>query len=74
MRHTVIVKPRSKKGPLVEVQKDGSLVVFIQEPAVDGKANVALIRLLANYFGVSKTNVSIVHGHTSRHKIIDVLS
>jgi len=40
----------------------------VRQPAVDGKANRAVVELLAEYFGVSKTNVQIISGITSRHK------
>ena len=72
MRYTVQVKPGSKKGPLVEVQNDGSLTVFLKERAVDGAANEGLIRALAEYFGVRKAEVSIESGFTSRIKRVNV--
>jgi len=67
-----MVKPGSKKGPLVVVGEDGSLTVFLQQRAVDGAANEGLIALLATHFGVSKSRVSIESGFTSRIKRISV--
>lgn len=72
MNYPVTIKPNSRKGPLVEPQDDGSLVVYVREPAVEGRANVALAVLLAKYFGVPKTHVSIVRGQTSRYKTVKV--
>lgn len=72
MRYVVKVKPGSKKGPLVELSEDGLIVVFVREPAVDGKANTALIKLLSEYFAVPKTRITVARGHTTRQKIIDV--
>ncbi|MBX5487089.1 MAG: DUF167 domain-containing protein, partial [Mycolicibacterium hassiacum] len=43
----VRVKPGSRKGPLVEVDDDGALTVYVPERAVNGKANAAVVRLLA---------------------------
>lgn len=37
-------------------------------PAVEGKANEALVEFLAGYFGVPKRNVRIVSGLKSRQK------
>lgn len=74
MRYTVHVKPNSRKGPLVELQPDGSLVVYVRELAADSKANIAAVRLLASHFGVPKTRISIVSGHTSRIKRIEVIA
>lgn len=72
MKINVTIKPNSKKGPEITAQVDGSLLVFIREIAVDGKANEALIKLLAKHFGVAKTRVEIVRGHTSRHKVVEI--
>lgn len=69
---TVFVKPGSKKGPLVQPSLTGELLVFIREPAVDGKANEALIKLLAEYFDVAPSHIQILQGRTSRTKIIQV--
>ena len=72
MRITVQVKPGSKKGPLVEPQADGSLIVFIKERAVDGAANEGLITTLAKHFGCRKSEVVIESGFTSRIKRVNV--
>lgn len=72
MRITVQVKPGSKKGPLVEQQPDGSLIVFIKERAVDGAANEGLIKVLAAHLGCRKGEVEIESGYTSRIKRVRV--
>lgn len=72
---TVRVKPGSRKGPLVEttmVEGDSVMTVFLQQRAVDGKANAALVAILAAHFGVSKSQVEILRGHASRIKVIRV--
>jgi uncharacterized protein YggU (UPF0235/DUF167 family) len=72
MRHTVHVKPGSSKGPLVVVEDDGSLTVFLRERAVEGAANDGLIRVIAEHFGVPRSRVTIARGHASRTKLVDV--
>lgn len=67
-----MVKPGSKKGPLVESNEDGSLTVYLRERAVDGAANAGLIELLAKHFGVRKSDVSIESGFASRIKRVSV--
>lgn len=67
-----MVKPGSKKGPLVVTGDDGSLTVFLKERATDGAANEGLIALLATHFGVSKSRVTIESGFTSRIKRVSV--
>lgn len=64
----VKVKPGSRKGPLVEVGLDGELTVYVREPAVDGKANDAVIRLLAAHLAVPRNRVELVSGAASRLK------
>jgi uncharacterized protein YggU (UPF0235/DUF167 family) len=53
---------------------DGSAHLKLRVSAVpeDGKANVALIALLAKTLGVAKSGVSIVGGHTARLKRIEI--
>ena len=41
-------------------------------PPVDGAANEALVEFLAELLGVPKRAVSIVTGHASRNKIVEV--
>lgn len=70
----VYVKSGSKKGPLVETNDDGTLTIFVLERAVDGKANEAVIKLLAKHFGVAKSKIQIIRGHTGRTKTIRITS
>ena len=69
---TIHVKPGSTKGPLVEQTGEREFTVFLRERAVDGKANEALVRVLAEHFGVAKSRVQIVRGHASRTKAVAV--
>ncbi|MFD6199604.1 DUF167 domain-containing protein [Mycobacteriaceae bacterium NPDC060252] len=67
-----VIKPGSRKGPVVEVADDGTLILFVREPAIDGKANKAAVALLAEHLGVPKSMVRIVAGQTSRLKRFSV--
>lgn len=64
----VRVKPGSRKGPLVEVGEDGTLTVYVPERAVEGKANAAVIALLATHLGVPRSRLELVAGATARVK------
>ncbi|BBX37763.1 hypothetical protein MMAG44476_16650 [Mycolicibacterium mageritense DSM 44476 = CIP 104973] len=70
MSETVVVrvKPGSKKGPLVEVGDDSALTIYVQERAVDGKANEAVTKLLAAHLGVPRRRVELISGATARLK------
>lgn len=73
MKITIRVKPGSKKGPLVQPNLiDNSLIVYVREPAIDGKANKAVIALLSEYYDIPKTHVEIIHGHTARVKTVHI--
>ena len=75
MQITVRVKPGSRKGPLVESSEgpDGAeLTVYVQKRAVDGQANAAVVELLARHFGVAKSRIEILRGHSSRTKTVSV--
>ena len=71
----VLVKPASRKGPLVEPadpDAGADLAVYVRERAVDGQANAAVERVLAEHFGVRPSRVTIVRGHTARIKVVRV--
>jgi uncharacterized protein YggU (UPF0235/DUF167 family) len=64
----VTVKPGSRKGPLVETAADGTLTLYVREPAIEGKATEAAARLLAAHLGVPRSAVTLASGATSRVK------
>ena len=82
---SVLVKPGSKKGPLVEAApfdaeaNKGSdmapveLTVYLREKAHDGEANEALVRVLASYYDVAKSCVVIRRGQSSHRKIVEII-
>lgn len=69
------IKPNSKKGNLIQKSQDENgefFEIFIREPAIEGKANLAVIKLLAEEFGVSKSRISLKTGIKSRFKIFEI--
>lgn len=52
--------------------KADRLCVSVNSPPVDGKANEAVIRVLADVFGVPKGAVAIVRGETGRKKTVRI--
>lgn len=50
----------------------GALRVKVKAPPVDGKANLALLKLMAARLGVRRSDLEIVSGQTSRIKTLRV--
>lgn len=69
----VKVTPRSSKSEIVGSLADGTLKVKIAAPPEQGKANAALVALLAAHFKVPRAAVEIVSGHASHLKLIRIL-
>ena len=67
----VRVKPRSAQDAL-EQQPDGSWVARLRAPPVDGRANEALIALVAAHFGRPRSAVRLVSGATARLKRVAI--
>ncbi|TCO73952.1 DUF167 domain-containing protein [Rhodovulum euryhalinum] len=51
----------------------GVLRVYVTSVPEDGKANAAVLRLLAKAVGVPKSRLEIVRGQSSRDKLVRVL-
>lgn len=68
---TVTVKPNTKSPGVIRLS-ERDYRVAVREPAREGKANQAVIDLLARHFGVPKSRVKIFHGQSSRNKIIEI--
>jgi uncharacterized protein len=67
----VKVKPNARVEQLVALE-DGSWEARVKAPPVDGKANAALIALVAAHFGVRKAQVIVKSGASSRLKLIQI--
>lgn len=63
--------PRARANEIVG-ERDGRLLVRVTAPPVDGRANAALCRLLAQAAGVRVRNVSVMHGSASREKVVRI--
>ncbi|PIU57165.1 MAG: hypothetical protein COS87_00015 [Chloroflexi bacterium CG07_land_8_20_14_0_80_45_17] len=71
MKIQIKVKPNSKTE---EVSQEGdTFVVKVKEPPKEGRANQAVIKLLAKHFGVSQGEVRILSGFKSKSKVIEVV-
>jgi uncharacterized protein (TIGR00251 family) len=65
------VQPRASRTELAGVMGD-RLRVRLAAPPVDGAANEALVRWLAERLGVARGVVRVVSGQTGRNKVVAV--
>jgi uncharacterized protein YggU (UPF0235/DUF167 family) len=82
MKILVKAKPRSRNEkveqltqPTLELGATPELLIYkvsVKESPVDGKANEAIVRLLAEHFHTQVYNVHIISGQTSKQKIVEV--
>ena len=70
MRINVKVVPNAKKEKVLI--EEGDFKVYLNAPAIDGKANKELIKLLAGHFKTKRGNVRIIVGEKSRVKVVEI--
>ena len=70
MKISVTVKLKSKQEKVEKT--DNGYLVYVKEPPIENRANEAIVKLLAEYFNVSKSQVIILKGLTSKHKIVEI--
>ena len=72
MKIFINLKPNSRHREEVVVGSDGTYIIYTKAPAIEGRANAAAIKLLAKHFGVSKSQIRLLHGVTSKHKVFNI--
>jgi uncharacterized protein (TIGR00251 family) len=71
MRVRVKAKPKSKKEGVKKLAED-FFEVRVNAPPEKGRANARIAELLAEYFGVPKSNVKLIRGETSKEKLFEI--
>ena len=72
MKISVYLKPNSRHREEVVPNDDGSLTVYTKAPAVEGRANLAAVKLLAKHFGVPSSKIKLLRGAASKYKIFEI--
>lgn len=67
----VKVIPRAKRDEIVGVEGD-AVKIRLNAPPVEGRANDALVKFLAEVLRIPRAQIEIVRGETSRHKVVRV--
>ena len=65
------VQPRAKRTE-VAGEREGAIVIRVNAPPVEGKANEAVCKLIAKRLGVPARAVRILRGETGRDKVVRV--
>ncbi len=68
---TIHAQPGAKRSEVAGLHGD-ALKVRLAAPPVEGKANEALLRFIAERFAVPVRNVELLRGAQSRHKMVKV--
>jgi uncharacterized protein (TIGR00251 family) len=69
---TVKVIPKASRNEIAGLPEQGTLKVKITAAPEKGKANAAICEYLAEQFGVSRRNVTILRGETSHTKQVEI--
>jgi len=67
----VHVTPRGSRNEITG-WRDDTLCVKITAPPVEGAANSAIIKFIADTLGIRKSQVTLVSGDKSREKTLDI--
>jgi len=72
MKVFVKVKPSAKQEKIKKLDEI-NFIVSVKEPPKDGKANRAIVKVLAEYFKVAPSRVNLVSGFSSKQKVFEIL-
>ena len=72
MKIFVKVKPKAKTKK-IERKTDGSFEVWVKEPPAEGRANEAVAKALAEFFGVGKSAMRLTRGKKSKQKVFEII-
>jgi uncharacterized protein YggU (UPF0235/DUF167 family) len=67
----VKTKTGKKKEKIVKIDK-ANFEVWTKERPIKGRANKAVLRILAKYLGISSSQLEIVSGLKSKNKIVNI--
>ena len=72
MQRAINIKviPRARKNDVIEFA--GGFKVYLTAPPTEGKANKALLEVLARHLNLKKSQLTIIKGEKSRNKVIRV--
>ncbi|MEK7634802.1 MAG: DUF167 domain-containing protein [Patescibacteria group bacterium] len=72
MKIFVKAKPNTKEEK-VEKISETNFIVAIKKPPIQGKANTAIVKALAKYFGIASSRIVIISGIYSKQKVFEII-
>lgn len=66
------IQPNASKSEVIGPYEN-SLKIKIKAPPVEGKANQEVIEFLSKKLAISKKNINIIRGDSSRKKCVEIL-
>lgn len=73
MKITVRVHPRAREEKMFQAGQHDHYEVYVKAPPLEGKANEAVEKLVAEHFEVPVRTVRVINGLKSKVKIIEIL-
>jgi uncharacterized protein (TIGR00251 family) len=67
----VLVQPQSRRST-VDGLRDGALRIRLAAPAIEGRANAALVAWLADQLGLRQREVVLLQGERTRRKLLRI--
>lgn len=71
MKIFVKAKPNANEEKIEKID-ESNFSISVKEPPVQGRANAAIISALAEYFKISKSQVRLISGFSSKQKIFEI--
>jgi len=68
----IIAHPNSK-NPRIHKDLFGRMNVYVNAPPQEGKANKAIVEILAKHFGVRRNKVILISGAKSTNKVFEII-
>jgi uncharacterized protein len=69
---TLHVQPGAKRSEIVGMHGE-ALKIKLAAPPIEGRANEALLKFIADLFAVPLRNTELMQGGQSRHKVVAVI-
>lgn len=65
------VQARARRDEVAAV-RDGVLLVRVNAPALEGRANRAVVKVIADWIGAPPSSINVIRGERSRDKVIEI--